>query len=294
MELQSSTKRKIRLITVIGHGTNLIKHHIEHYSKHVDEINYVVYDTDERPRFHEEVQEIIGEYDNVNIVRVEYNRIFDWDRVTMLYNYITNKHPNDWWVVADIDEFHLYPKNNLRELINDCDSNGWEIVRGGFIDRIGRGGEFVELNNNGTIWEQFPCTGFFRYPLSKACPNKICVIKGHIEITSGQHYAKINDMTTWRFQGWNHPLIAPYETYSVQVHHFKWDKTSIKRIKSVADVKEKYSFSDEYQIMYDNLEKTGFGIDLCDERFMFETQSWKPDYNQYKQWNKLIKQIVSL
>jgi hypothetical protein len=25
-------------------------------------------------------------------------------------------------------------------------------------------------------------------------------------------------------------------------------------------------------------------IDLCDERFMFETQSWKPDYNQYKQW----------
>jgi hypothetical protein len=284
----------IRLITVIGHGTNLIKHHIEHYSKYVDEINYVVYDTDERPRLHEEVQDIICEHVNVNLVRIEYNRIFDWDKVTELYNYVTNKHPNDWWVIADIDEFHIYPKNNLRELISDCDSNGWEIVRGGFIDRIGGGGEFVELNDNGTIWEQFPCAGFFRYPLSNACPNKICVIKGHIEITSGQHYAKINDMTTWRFQGWNHPLIAPYETHSVQVHHFKWDKSAINRIKSVADLNEKYAYSDEYKLMYKNLEKTGFRIDLRDERFMFETLTWEPNYNNYKQWNKLIKQIVSI
>jgi hypothetical protein len=135
-----------------------------------------------------------------------------------------------WFVIADIDEFHLYPEDSLDKLINDCEENNWDIVRGGFIDRIGRGGEFTEINDNLSIWDLFPNAGFFRHPMSQACPNKICVMKGYIEITSGQHYAKINDHTTWRWQGWNHPLIAPIETHSVQVHHFKWDSTSIERI----------------------------------------------------------------
>lgn len=284
----------IRLVTIIGHGTNLLPHFIKHYQQFVDEICIVVYESELNSSLGNEVKKIVDNYNNVNIVKIHQDRIFDWDKVTLLYNLITNEYPDDWWVVADIDEFHLYPNNNLKILINDCDSNGWELVRGGFIDRIGNGGEFVEITDNGSLWEQFPCSGFFRYPLSNACPNKICVMKGHIEITSGQHYAKINDMTTWRFHGWNHPLIAPYETYSVQVHHFKWDKTSIERIKSVADVNKKYAFSDEYRLMYNNLEKTDFKVDLWDKRFMFEILTWQPDYNNYKQWKKLIKQIVSI
>ena len=36
----------VRLLTVIGHGTDLIEHHIQHYLGYVDEIQYVVYETD--------------------------------------------------------------------------------------------------------------------------------------------------------------------------------------------------------------------------------------------------------
>ena len=244
----------VRLITVIGHGVDLIEHHINHYLNYVDEINYVVYETDLYPSLTNEIKEIVESYSDVKIVKIVKDRIFDWEKVTELYNEIKLTKPNDWWVIADIDEFHLYPENSLNLLMSDCNKNGWDIVRGGFIDRIGIDGTFPELNKT-SIWKQFPNAGFFRYPMSKACPNKICLVKGHIEITNGQHYANINGETTWRWRGWNHPLIAPIETYSIQVHHFKWDSTSIKRILDVSNINQDYAFSNEYFLMYNELKK---------------------------------------
>jgi hypothetical protein len=282
----------IRLVTVIGHGINLLPHFIKHYQNFVDEINIVVYESDLHPLLGNEIKEIIDNYDNVKVVKVHKDRIFDWERVTMLYNYVTNKEPNDWWVVADIDEFQLYPNNNIKEVIDNCETNGWDIVRGGFIDRIGRGGEFTELVGGTSIWEQFPNAGFFRYPMSNACPNKVCLIKGYVEITPGQHYAKINSQTTWRWQGWGHPLINPKDT--VQVHHFKWDATAIDRIKKVAEVDKDYAFSSEYTEMFKALIKTKFKIDLIKKEYMFELGLTQSKYEEYKNWNNLINKIMSI
>jgi hypothetical protein len=177
-------------------------------------------------------------------------------------------------------------------LITNCNKYGWDLVRGGFIDRIGPDGEFVELKDNESIWEQYPNAGFFRYPMSNANPNKICVMKGYVELTSGQHYAKLDGFTTWKWQGWNHPLI--YDSGYVQVHHFKWDKTSIDRIKDVANVKQAYAYSDEYQVMYDKLRKSKFKIDLNKSEFMFELGLKTPEYKTYRNWNKLIKKIKTI
>jgi hypothetical protein len=119
-------------------------------------------------------------------------------------------------------------------------------------------------------------------------------MRGYVEITSGQHYAKLDGQTTWKWQGWNHPLIAPIETHSVQVHHFKWDETSIERVLDVANIKQDYSYSDEYEIMYKELKKNNFKIDLKNKDYMFEEGITQPDFNRYKNWNKLIKKIISI
>jgi hypothetical protein len=284
----------IKLLTVIGHGTSLLPHFIEHYQKQVDEILIAVYETELYPSLSDEVLEIIKNYDNVNITITIKERLYDWEKVTQLYNFIKMKSKSDWFVISDIDEFHLYPNDDLRGLVNDCEKNNWDIVRGGFIDRIGIGGEFPELKDNESIWRQFPNAGFFRYPMSKACPNKICIMKGYVDVTSGQHYAKIEDQTTWRWQGWSHPLIAPIESHSVQVHHFKWDSTSIERVLNVANLNEDYAFSNEYFKMYIELKKTNFKIDLINPEYMFELGLTKPEFSCYKSWNKLIKKIVSV
>jgi hypothetical protein len=280
--------KKIRLVTVTGSRTNTLWHMLNHYKDLVDEIFVVVYEWENFSTY-DSVKEIISKFSNVKIVRREVKEKYNWEYVTQLYNETKLMHPDDWWVVSDDDEFHIYSKD-LKEIIKDCETNGWELVRGGFIDRIGPDGTFPEIKDDIDIFKQFPSSGFFRYPLSGACPNKICIMKGYIEITPGQHYAKIDGQTTWRWQGWNHPLIAPVDKYNVQVHHFKWDSTCGERIREVANIMKDYSYSEEYRKMYRALSKTRFKIDINNPTFMIENDGFK----DYGQWNKLLKKIISI
>ena len=282
----------IRLVTVIGHGVDLLPHFIKHYQQYVDEIHIGVYETELHPLLGNQVKEIVENYNNVKIVKILNDRVFDWNKVTQLYNFIKNSHQHDWWVVADIDEFHLYPNDDLRKMVTNCNEYGWDIVRGGFIDRVGIDGTFPAIVEDRNIFEQFPAMGFFRYPMSKANPNKVCVMKGYVELTSGQHYVKLDGHTTWKWQGWNHPLINPHSF--VQVHHFKWDKTCVDRIKQVASVNQDYSYSNEYRVMFDSLRKSRFKIDVTNNDFMFENSDGYPEFKRYKQWNKLINKIISI
>jgi len=279
----------IRLVTVTGSRTNTLYHMLKHYSHLVNEMCVVVYEW-EGVSTYDTVFNIVSQFSNAKIVKRAIGEKYNWELVTKLYNEEKSRYPNDWWVISDDDEFHLYSKP-LSEIIADCNDNGWELVRGGFIDRIGEDGEFSEINQTNNIFEQFPYAGFFRYPMSGACPNKICIVKGNVEITPGQHYAKIEGQTTWRWQGWNHPLIAPINKYNVQVHHFKWDSTCIDRIKSVADIKQSYAFSDEYKKMYQSLRSNNFEIDITNWNMEYCPTA---SYENYKNWNKLLKKIISI
>ena len=261
---------------------------LNHYKDLVDEMYVVVYEW-EGKSLYESVNDIVLEFPTAKIVKRVYKEKFNWEYVTKLYNEIKMMHPDDWWIVSDDDEFHVYSKD-LNTIIEECESNGWIMVRGGFVDRIGRDGEFSELKEDINIFEQFPLAGCFRYPLSNACPNKICIMKGWVELTPGQHYAILDGQTTWKWQGWNHPLIAPTNEYNVQVHHFKWDSTCIQRIKAVADIKQEYAYSNEYQIMYDALKLNNFKIDIYDERFMIEDAG----VLGYSLWRIIFKIIQSV
>jgi hypothetical protein len=264
---------------------------LNHYTNLVDEMHVVVYEWEGFSTY-DLVKEIVSKFSNAKIVRREVKEKFNWEYVTQLYNETKLTYPNNWWVVSDDDEFHSYSKS-LKEIITDCETNGWNVVRGGFVDRIGQDGVFNEINETENIFEQFPMAGFFRYPMSGACPNKICLVKGYVPITSGQHYATIEGHTTWRWQGWNHPQIAPIDKYSVQVHHFKWDSTAGQRIRDVANIQKDYAYSEEYRVMYRQLSKCRFKIDVNDADYMFEYCPTS-NFENYKNWNKLFKKIVSI
>jgi hypothetical protein len=281
----------IRLVTVTGSRTTTLKHMLNHYKDKVDEMYIVVYDWEEQSNL-SEVKTIVSQFPNAKIVKTVIEEKYNWEKVTRLYNEVKSTHPNDWWVISDDDEFHVY-SDSLRSITSNCDVNGWEMVRGGFIDRIGEDGEFVELLDTDDIFEKFPYAGFFRFPLSGANPNKICIAKGYVEITNGQHYAKIDGHTTWKWQGWNHPLIAPINKCSVQVHHFKWDSTCGERIRAVANINKDYSYSEEYRKMYRELAKFRFKLPLDDVRFGFEL-SPTYHYSGYSKWKQLFKKIISI
>jgi hypothetical protein len=281
----------IRLVTVTGSRTNTLKHMLNHYKNMVDEMYIVVYEWDGFSTY-DAVCEIIKEFPTAQIIKRATKEKFNWEYVTYLYNQTKMLFPNDWWIVADDDELQVYSKV-ISDIIKICDESGYEFVTGGFVDRIGKNGTFPEIKEDSNLWELFPMAGFFRYPLSGACPNKVTMCKGYIKVTSGQHYAIIDEQTTWKWQGWNHPLRFPTTQNFTQVHHFKWDSTVLDRLQDVANVKSEFSYSKEYQTMYDAIKSNNFKIDIYDERFLFEEVK-NPSYFYYKNWNKLSKIILSI
>ena len=128
---------------------------INHYKDIVDEIFVVVY------RQHE-LDGILDQVVNLGIkpYKVVTEPKFNWERVTQLYNEVKQTKPNEWWVVSDDDELHVYPKD-IREMIQECEENGWEFITGGFLDRIGERGEFPLVTKETNIWESFPLCRIF-------------------------------------------------------------------------------------------------------------------------------------
>jgi len=279
--------QKLNLVTVVGHNTTLLPHMLKHYKDIVDDIYVVVY------RQHE-LDGILEEVVNLGIkpYKIVTEPKFNWERVTELYNEVKRTKPDEWWVVSDDDEFHLYPKP-LRELITECDENGWEFITGGFLDRIGERGEFPLVEKDTNIWKSFPLAGFFRYPISGAMPNKCCVMKGSVDVTAGQHFAVIGDTDTWRERGWIHPKRYPIEKGFIQVHHFKWDSTVLERLKEVSQTKEDYTYWKEYRKMYRGIQLNDWKIDVENKEYKLQKMIRK-NYSEYENWKELTQVIINI
>ena len=278
---------KLNLVTVVGNNITMLPHMIKHYQDVIDEIYVVVYRQDENDTILSDIEEL-----GIKPYKVVVEPKYNWERVTELYNEVKQTKPNEWWIVSDDDEFHIYPKP-IREMIGECEENGWEFITGGFLDRIGIGGTFPIVTNKTNIWKEFPLGGFFRYPMSGAMPNKCCVMKGSVDVTSGQHFAVIGDTDTWRERGWNHPKRYPIEKGFVQVHHFKWDSTCIERIKEVSKTKKEYTYWKEYREMYIRLKRNKFLVDINEKDYYIDSIDTY-DYSDYKHWSELTQKIVEI
>jgi len=277
----------INLVTVCGHNTTMLKHMLNHYKDIVDDIFVVVYLSSDKDKVLSEVDEITRDL-NIDIHRKTYEEPFNWERVTQLYNETKLLRPNDWWIVSDDDEFHVYPKQ-INKLIEDCEENGYKFITGAFLDRIGEGGRFPTIDDDSDIWNEFPLAGTFRYPISNACPNKTVVMKGNIQVTNGQHYAMVDGEDTYGDR-WMNDLRYPVGDCFIQVHHFKWDVSVLNRLRDVSRVKKSYTFHEEYKKMFDYIIDNYGRININDERFMMERSG--KGYYDYKQWNEVRVQAL--
>jgi hypothetical protein len=278
---------KLNLVTVVGNDITMLPHMINHYKDIVDEIFVVVYRQSEDDTILDDILRL-----GIKPYKVVVESKFNWERVTELYNEVKKTKPDEWWIVSDDDEFHIYPKP-IREMIDECEKNGWEFITGGLLDRIGKSGTFPTVTNETDIWKEFPLGGFFRYPMSGGCPNKVCVMKGNIEVTGGQHYARINEEKVWRVEGIKHPLRYPIEKGFIQVHHFKWDSTCIERIKEVSETKENYTYWREFRDLFINLERNKFLVDINEKDYYIDSIDTY-DYSDYKHWSELTQKIVEI
>lgn len=279
----------MNLVTVCGHNTTMLYHMLNHYHLHMDEIFVVLYAHHKKDPVIEEAQFILEKF-NLKPHKIVIEEAFNWNRVTDHYNETKLLKPDDWWIVADDDELQLYSKPTW-EIIEECEEFGYEFVTGGFVDRIGDNGDFPKITMESDVWKEMPQAGFFRYPLSYACPNKVTLMKGKVKVCSGQHYVLFEDgNSSW---GSEHPKRYPIEKNFTQVHHFKWDYSVLERLKQVSNSTAVEAFAQEYKLMLDEIEKSDFKIDLTKPEFMFQRLDI-PNYHKLENWEELRKKIVSI
>ena len=278
----------VNLVTVVGKNTHLLPHMLKHYEGIVDDVYVIVYRHSKDDNILNEIEEL-----GIKPYHIEVARKYDWNHVTYLYNKIKLTRPNDWWIVSDDDELQVYPRP-IEEIIEECEKNRYTFVTGGFLDRIGVNGTFPIVTPETDIHRAFPLAGFFRYPMSGACPNKVTLMKGHQQVTPGQHYAQFrNGKNSW---GRTHPRRMPIDECFTQVHHFKWDSTCLERMIEVSEVREEYAFSKEYSKMYRAIARNDFRIDVKNPEFKVEKLKDFSyiNYMDYLQWDDLKKLITQI
>ena len=278
----------LNLVTVVGENTHILPHMLKHYEGVVDKFHVIVYRQSEDDGILEEVEKL-----GIEPCLIYTSDKYNWETVTYLYNLVKKTAPNEWWIVLDDDELQVYPKD-IRSIIEQCERKGYDFVTGGFLDRIGKDGTFPVVTRETNIHKAFPLAGFFRYPMSGACPNKVTLMKGYQEVSPGQHYAEFNDgSNSW---GTSHPKRMPVEECFTQVHHFKWDSSCIERIKKVADVKKSYAYSEEYLKMYNSITDSNFKIDIKNTEYLVEELKDFSyiNYRDYPHWDKLIDKIIKI
>ncbi|WP_196778045.1 glycosyltransferase family 2 protein [Lentzea aerocolonigenes] len=275
----------VRLASVVGGDVSLLPHTLAHYSALGVETFHIVRHAADRQdpalgRSASVMADFGLEFDSVHIGP------WDEDLNAKLIRGLMLRHPDDWWVVADLDEFHVYDRA-LADVVELCEKNGYDYVTGAFLDRVSEDGRLtaVEPVERRSLWDQYPMAGLLTHSLLKGRTTKVTIARGCVELDYGQHRA-------WTGQA------APIEDLCAQVHHFKWTASVRDRLEERA---EAYS-SGKWKLLHNSVvgESEAFlqylgdhdgRIDVRDSRFAFFACA--ADYSKYPDWPDAAERIWS-
>lgn len=151
-----------------------------------------------------QVASTMEQYENSRVIKVP----GAWLEAQKVFYSSISSCPNDWFVVADLDEFQLYPAD-LPTILAQCDRSGFDHIKGCFVDRIAADGSLPVFEPRGSIWDQYPIGAHLTGPVCKGITRKVVAAKGSVRLSSGHHFGLSG-----------HP--TPISQLFVEVHHFKW------------------------------------------------------------------------
>lgn len=195
-----------------------------------------------------------------------------------LIRHAMDEHPDDWYVVADSDEFHVYDRP-LHELVELCEKGGYDYVSGCFLDRVAVDGTFPEIGEE-SLWEQYPLAGSVSAALLRALPLKVGLVRGGVELLTGQHGAP-------------EARALPRSESEIQVHHFKWTGAVLRRLEQRSSRVEGATALDgavsrESRRFLAHVWRHGGRIDVEDPRFRFH--ACRDAYGDHPRWTEVAEE----
>ncbi|MEH1128484.1 glycosyltransferase family 2 protein [Micromonospora sp. CPCC 206061] len=211
---------RVHLAAVVGGGDALLlRHLVEHYRAHGVESFYVCRHVESTSDpLYEQIEQAARD------AGIEIFRTFvgPWDdeMYERLMLEARSQHPDDWYVVVDLDEFHVYDRP-LADLIELAEHGGYDHVDGCFVDRVAADGGFPDVDGD-SLWERFPLGGSITSRLVQAPSIKTGLALGRVPLHIGHHGARGG-------RG------LPREVSYIQVHHFKWTGSVVDRMRKRID-----------------------------------------------------------
>ncbi|MGI8646657.1 MAG: hypothetical protein DLM55_10305 [Acidimicrobiales bacterium] len=130
-----------------------------------------------------------------------------------LYARLREEAGKGWHMIADSDEFHVYPEP-VSKLIAQAEEEGTPVVEGLLFDRFAQG-DFPSLFVAQKLDSDYPLGGFLTHYVLGGEPTKVVLAQSGYELAPGNHEIKGH-------HGANLPLIP--------VHHFKWRHDVVSRM----------------------------------------------------------------
>ncbi len=265
----------IHLVTVVGGHVATLPQMLEHYRALGIESFFVnLHRSDAQDPAAEQVLEITREFGCG--VAAEFTG--DWQRLQKAaYARQREQYPRDWFVLADVDEFHRYP-SDLRATLEECEREGYDYVRGCFVDRIASDGRFPPVDPARPLGEQFPLGAYLSQPVLAADPRKVVAVKGALPIFKGQHHADAG-------------VACPARRCFVQVHHFKWTEGIAARLAKRVELLKREGFQHWYEsarfLEYHTV--SGGAVILRDP--ILHVAEADPEYGEWEAVRKLALQL---
>ena len=202
---------------------------------------------------------------------------YDEDLQQRMVRFAMSQNPDDWYVVADLDELQVTDRP-LLELVELCEREGYDHVNGCFVDRVATDGSFPDVGS-ASLWQQYPLAGSVSAGLLRALPLKTTMARGWVDLLPGQHGAPAG-------RG------LPRDRGYVQVHHFKWTGSVVTRLRRRV---ERFSggaasgmhmaIAREALTFLEHVERHDGRIDTAFDRFRLEPCG--SGYHDHPRWNEI-------
>ncbi|HEY1094128.1 MAG TPA: glycosyltransferase family 2 protein [Glycomyces sp.] len=271
---------RIHLVSFVGDSdAALLPHLVDHYRSLGVESFFVIrqVDTVDSPAY-----ERIGAAAEAADIELFHTHVGPWSLQVnqRLVRFAMTKHPRDWFIAVDGDEFQVYDRP-LHELIERCESAGATHVNGCFLDRIGPEGTLPEIGA-GPLWDQFPLAGSVSAGLLRALPLKVGIARGDVALVTGQH-------------GTAHGRGLPRSESFIQVHHFKWTASAVERVARRVERMSAHegdpiyrSIIKESMRFLDHVRGHGGRFDTADPRFRL--RECGSEYGDHPEWKAIAEE----
>lgn len=264
----------VHVVTVVGGlGVNILPHTIRHYrSLGVCSFFIIIHLPEPDAGFVSWVSDLASSC-GVEIESVQIDPDF-LSCKHRAFSRIMEARPNDWFLPLDCDEFHRYPCE-LVSLLDHCEKNNYDYVRGCLLDRVSADGTLTPLGPDKSIWDQYPLGGVLTYPLLGGDPRKVVLARGHVSFGEGGHHNALSG------------IACPIHELFVPVHHFKWVDTLTPYLRERRDLykrlnKRWWVESDRCLSYFETYGR----IDLGDPRFLIA-----PCTPEYPFWHRVCQMV---